>query len=68
VEEEVEIVKLLAVIVIFIIGFLVLVFEESPHPLPSPGKESQPVQNSGAHENQKTRPPDASGKDFSFPQ
>jgi hypothetical protein len=58
--------KLFAVIVVFIISFLVLVVDDSPSPAPGLGKESQPGQNSGTDENQKAGTPNAPGKDSPF--
>jgi hypothetical protein len=45
--------KLFVAVVMFVMVPLVCVAEQSPHPLPSPGKESQPIQNSSQDEQQK---------------
>lgn len=59
--------KLFVIIVMFLIGSSVSVAQDSPNPVPSPGKDSQPVQEPGAYEHQKADTPDAGSKNLSFP-
>lgn len=53
-----------AVVMCFIVP-LVYAADESPNPIPNPGRESQPLQNSGADITQKTNDPKTSSKGHS---